>query len=111
MRFGGRAWGSARSQARWALAGLVALSGCATIGRPFLPERIAEIQRGRTTKADLLLMFGTPYRRGVDDGDSTWTYLHYKVKMFGEHVRSRDLYVRFDDAGKVTSFSYNSNME
>jgi len=56
-------------------------------------------------------MFGTPYRRGVDDGDSTWTYLHYKVKMFGEHVRSRDLYVRFDDAGKVTSFSYNSNME
>ena len=40
-------------------------------------------------------MFGLPYRRGIEDGDSTWTYLHYKVRLFGEHMRTRDLYRPF----------------
>jgi outer membrane protein assembly factor BamE (lipoprotein component of BamABCDE complex) len=98
-------------RARWTLVAIAALSGCATVGRPFLPENVQQIQNGRTTKGDLVLMFGDPYRRGLDDGDSTWTYLHYKIRMFGEHVRSRDLYIRFDDAGRVKSYSYSSNVK
>lgn len=84
--------------------------GCATIGHPFSADKVQEIKIGETTKTGLLGMFGLPYRRGVEDGDSTWTYLHYKLRLFGEHLRTRDLYVRFDATGKVKSFSFNSNL-
>lgn len=86
-------------------------AGCATIGHSFSAGRVREIEIGRTSKSELLGLFGLPYRRGVEDGDSTWTYLHYKVRMFGEHLRTQDLYVRFDEKDRVKSFSYNSNME
>jgi hypothetical protein len=93
-----------------ALLGLGSLS-CATIGHRFPPEKVREIEINRTTKTELLGMFGLPYRRGIEDSDSTWTYLHYKIRLLGEHLRTRDLYVRFDESGTVRSFTYNSNME
>jgi hypothetical protein len=92
------------------LASLIASLGCATIGHRFAPEKVQSIKIGETTKSDLLGMFGLPYRRGIEDGDSTWTYLHYRFNLFGEHLRSRDLYVRFSSNGAVASFTYNSNM-
>ncbi len=92
------------------LAGVVFL-GCATIGRDFAYRRVAEIQVDQTTKGEILGRFGLPYRRGIEDGDSTWTYVHYKVRLFGEKLRTRDLYVRFDRNDIVRSFTYNSNMD
>ena len=89
---------------------LLVLTGCATVGQTFSPDNVDRIDRGKTTKNDLYRMFGNPYRRGVEDGDSTWTYLHYKFRLFGDHLKTRDLYVVFDDAGRVKSFTYNSNM-
>lgn len=86
-------------------------SGCATIGREFPPEQVSNITIGRTTKAELLGLFGLPYRRGVDSGDSTWTYVHYKVRMFGEHLKTRDLVVTFDGSGHVKTYTYNSNLD
>jgi len=85
--------------------------GCATVGHSFPPEEVQQIQLGQTTKGELLGMFGLPYRRGVEDGDSTWTYLHYKYRLFGEHLKTRDLYIRLDESGRVRSYSYNSNMD
>jgi hypothetical protein len=86
-------------------------AGCATIGQQFPPEQVQNIRLGQTSKSELLGLFGLPYRRGVEDGDSTWTYVHYKVRVFGEHLRTRDLYLRFSPDGRVKSFSYNSNMD
>ena len=93
------------------LAGALGLGGCATIGRPFPPEQVRQVKLGETTKTQLLGYFGLPYRRGIEDGDSTWTYVHYKYRLFGERLRTRDLYLRFDPEGRVRSFTYNSNME
>jgi outer membrane protein assembly factor BamE (lipoprotein component of BamABCDE complex) len=113
----GRNSGPERAPARIGrLAPLVGLlgtlaGGCATVGHSFPPGKVEEIEIGRTSKSQLLGLFGLPYRRGVEDGDSTWTYVHYKFRLFGEHMRTRDLYVRFDPSGRVKSFSYNSNME
>jgi hypothetical protein len=87
------------------------LASCATIGRPFPPEQVQQVKIGETTKTQLLGYFGFPYRRGIEDGDSTWTYVHYKYRLFGEKLRTRDLYLRFDDQGRVSSYTYNSNME
>ena len=107
---------SAPSRSRAGVLALVALpvvlaTGCATIGHPFPPERVANVRIGETTKSQLLGDFGLPYRRGIEDGDSTWTYVHYKYRLFGERFRTRDLYLRFDANGRVRSYTYNSNME
>jgi outer membrane protein assembly factor BamE (lipoprotein component of BamABCDE complex) len=84
---------------------------CATIGHRFPPENVARIKIGETTKTQLLGDFGLPYRRGIEDGDSTWTYVYYKVRLFGENLRTRDLYLRFDPDGRVRSYTYNSNLD
>jgi outer membrane protein assembly factor BamE (lipoprotein component of BamABCDE complex) len=84
---------------------------CATIGNRFPPENVARVKIGETTKAQLLGDFGLPYRRGIEDGDSTWTYVYYKVRLFGENLRTRDLYLRFDPDGRVKSYTYNSNLD
>jgi hypothetical protein len=86
---------------------IVGLSGCATVGRDFASGRVHEIVLGQTTKADLVEMFGRPYRRGIEDADSTWTYLHYKLRLIGS-TRTRDLYIRFEDE-LVRSFTYNAD--
>jgi hypothetical protein len=83
--------------------------GCATVGRSFPAERVQSIVIGETTKSDLLGRFGRPYRRGIEDGDSTWTYLHYKFRVFGTRSDTRDLYVRFQ-GDKVRSYTYNADV-
>jgi hypothetical protein len=86
-----------------AISGIV---GCATVGREFPTERVIEIRIDQTTKADLLAHFGRPYRRGIEDGDSTWTYVWYKLRLLGGQTQARDLYIRFADE-KVSSYTYN----
>ncbi len=88
---------------------LLSLSGCATVGRDFPAQRITEIRIGETTKSDLLAQYGRPYRRGVEDGDSTWTYVHYKLRLVFGKTSTRDLYIRFD-GNRVRSFTYNADV-
>lgn len=101
-----------RWRSRSALVPLVLVplvAGCATVGRPFPSENVRKIELGDTTKSDLLLLFGRPYRRGIEDGDSTWTYVHYKVRLIGGTTNTRDLYIRFDGE-TVRSYTYNADV-
>lgn len=84
------------------------LSGCMTMGRPFPADRVAALHVGTTTRDDVHAAFGEPYRTGVEDGDPTWTYLLYRFSAFNGE-KTRDLYVRFDAAGKVKSYAFNTN--
>jgi len=81
---------------------------CATVGRDFPTEEVAKIQIGKTTKADINRMFGPPWRTGIEDGDRTWTYGYYRYRLFGGSV-TRDLVVRFDERGRVISYSFNTS--
>ena len=45
-------------------------------------------------------------RTGIDDGRPTWTYGYYRYALLGE-ARTRDLVVRFDDSGRVASYTFN----
>lgn len=83
--------------------------GCATVGRDFPSQSVVDIRNGKTTKSELLARFGRPYRRGIEDGDSTWTYVHYKIRLIGGQSHTRDLYVRFD-GDVVRSYTYNSDV-
>lgn len=86
------------------------LSGCMTLGRSFDVAKVKAIEIGKTTEADLKALFGEPYRTGIDDGDETATWMHYRLSLFGDQ-RTRDLYVRFQRDGKVKTYSFNSNVQ
>ena len=86
---------------------LLLLSGCVTIGHDFPVEPVPEIQIGTTTRDDVRQMFGEPWRVGIEDGRRTWTYALYRYSAFSP-AQTRDLLVRFDAGGVVSSYSFNS---
>ena len=81
--------------------------GCVTIGREFPVDPVQQVQIGTTTRADVQRLFGEPWRIGIEDGSRTWTYALYRYSAFGPE-QTRDLVVRFDGAGVVRSYSFNS---
>lgn len=83
-------------------------AGCATVGRPFPVAPVERIEIGATSRAQIRTMFGEPWRTGIEDGQPTWTYGHYRYSAFGE-TRTRDLLLRFDADGKVASYTFNSS--
>ena len=86
------------------------LAACGmTVGRPFPVEPVAGIEQGQTTRGEILDLFGTPWRTGVEDGQKVWTYAHYKYGLGGQSL-ARDLVVRFDDQGVVASYAFSSTV-
>jgi outer membrane protein assembly factor BamE (lipoprotein component of BamABCDE complex) len=83
------------------------LAACLTVGRPFRTDMIGQLQIGKTTRDEVHRMFGEPWRTGVEDGRNTWTYGHYKYKLFGV-TETQDLVVRFDPKGVVASYTFNA---
>ncbi len=90
---------------------LLSLAGCATVGREFPVGPVATIKIGETTLEEIQQMFGQPWRIGIEDGQKTWTYGHYRYATFGPD-QTRDLVVRFDQQGeRVASYSFSSTYE
>jgi SmpA / OmlA family len=89
------------------LLSLVIFNGCATIGRDFAVTEVPKIQLGKTTQAEIMSMFGSPWRTGMEDGRQTWTYGKYHYSLFSE-ASAQDLVVRFDGKGFVSSYTYNT---
>jgi len=89
------------------LAAALCAGGCASVGRDFPAERVPDIEIGATTRTQIRQMFGDPWRTGVEDGEVKWTYGRYRASLFGGGS-AQDLAVRFDDAGVVTSYSFNT---
>ncbi len=87
---------------------LLATAGCVSIGRTFPSDGIKTIALGKTTQAQIETAYGKPYRTGIEDGDTTWTYVDDHVGVFST-PRTRDLFVRFNADGTVKSYAYNTN--
>jgi hypothetical protein len=86
----------------------LAPAGCLTVGEAFPVAPVSRIEIGSTTKSEIHGTFGTPWRTGLEDGQETWTYGHYRYALLGT-TRTRDLVVRFDDRDVVVSYSFNSS--
>ena len=82
-------------------------TGCLSVGHEFPVEPVRKIEIGTTTREDVRGMFGEPWRTGIEDGERTWTYGCYRYSLFAE-AATRDLVVRFDARGVVTSYTFNS---
>ncbi len=90
-----------------ALAILILLCSCASVGRKFPVAPVSDIVIGKTTDAQIREMFGEPWRVGVEDGRRTWTYGEYRYRLIGE-PSTTDLVVRFDEKNLVVSYSFST---
>ncbi len=89
----------------------LALASCAKVGREFPDPEPQALRIGATTQAEVRVIFGEPWRTGIEDGDPTWTYGRYEYRLFGE-TTTKDLVIRFDERGVVRGYSFNrSNPE
>jgi hypothetical protein len=84
------------------------VGGCVSVGKKFPVEQVPNIEIGVHSKADIQKLFGPPWRTGLEDGQTTWTYGDYKRSVTGEE-HNRDLVVRFNDDGIVSSYSFSSD--
>jgi hypothetical protein len=97
-----------RSGKKFLVGGLILLlAGCASAGRNFNVSGVHQISIGQTAKSDVMVLFGAPWRTGIEDGRETWTYGHYKYSLFSD-AKTRDLVLRFDASGRVASYTFNS---
>ncbi|MBW2452524.1 MAG: outer membrane protein assembly factor BamE [Deltaproteobacteria bacterium] len=88
---------------------MLLLVGCMTVGQSFPVENVSKIEPGQTNRADVLRLFGTPWRTGLEDGRMIWTYAHYKYDLSGQTL-ARDLVLRFNDDGFVATYSFSSTV-
>jgi hypothetical protein len=89
------------------LAVMLVAAGCANMGRDFADNRVPDIQIGVTTQDDLRDMFGSPWRVGIEDGKTTWTYGKYQYRLIGES-RTKDLVIHFNNDNIVSSYVFNT---
>jgi hypothetical protein len=101
--------GRDRLQALTAAALLLGATGCFTVGRDFPARDVPRIAIGETTREEIRQRFGAPWRTGLEDGQQTWTYAHYRYALLGE-ARTRDLVLRFDERGVVASYAFSSSL-
>jgi len=86
------------------------LSACVSLGRQFDTGAVKGIVEGRTTQSEIETTFGSPFRTGLDSGDTTWTYINYSFGLFSRQ-KAVDLVVRFNADGTVKSYTFNSTEE
>lgn len=94
---------------------LLFLAACTTVqfGRDFDPQQFeAQVQRGSTTREAVRAWLGAPAARGIavnDDGKrfEEWTYYYGRGNLSHmQGARLKILQVRFDPAGRVSSYSW-----
>ena len=88
---------------------MISLNGCSsmTLGTDFPVDQVSSIEIGVTNRAEIRERFGAPWRTGIEDGMSTWTFGYYSYDFSGKGL-GRDLMIKFNQAGIVRSYSFNT---
>ena len=83
------------------------LTACGTTGKDFSAGFVKNIEKGKTTKQELIQEIGERNRKGMTDGDEWWIY-EYNTYKLGKSF-SKDLSIRFDNSGVVKTYNFSSN--
>lgn len=86
---------------------ILLFSGCASIGQEFPVQDVARIEIGTTTQKQIIEMFGSPWRTGLESGQKTWTYGTYSYGVLQEK-QATDLVIRFDKNNVVASYTFST---
>lgn len=89
------------------LVGVVLTSSCVTNGREF-PSRFDWIQKNKSRHEDVKLVLGDPQFVGTSDNIPSWTYGHYKYRLFGPSY-TKELKVYWNADRTVQSYSFSSS--
>lgn len=90
------------------IASLVPLAGgCASSGKRFDASKVPMIVAGKTTKAEILTLFGEPknyFNRNASGKGETWKYVYVWAGPLG--AGGRGLTIKFDKDDVVKSHSF-----
>ncbi len=90
----------------WMLCGVLVaglfLQGCGTTGKNFDESAADKIVVGSTTRTDVLVMLGKPFKKGIQNDKEVWIYEYNKYQALGDDT-SKDIFITFDDQGVVES--------
>ena len=84
---------------------ILALGGCGTVGKNFNGSKIKNIANGITTQAEIKIMFGKPFKTGIQNDQPIWVYEHNRYHLINDNA-SKDLIVIFGPNGVVQSHQY-----
>jgi hypothetical protein len=80
----------------------------------FDERKVAALQTGKTTKEDVVQMFGTPVGRAIFPAvrnvtDEKYLYFYFQVARFDGARKAKGLEIMFDGAGKVRDYKFGSD--
>ena len=81
------------------------LGGCGTAGKNFYASKINSITNGVTTQAEIKIMFGKPFKTGIQNGQPVWIYEHSRYNLINSGL-SKDLIIVFGPHGVVQSHQF-----
>tara|TARA_Y100001936_G_scaffold158087_1_gene154427 strand:+ start:989 stop:1327 length:339 start_codon:yes stop_codon:yes gene_type:complete len=82
--------------------------GCGSVGKNFNETLYTKIVKGTTTKKEIETMFGSPFKRGIQNGYPVWTYEYNYVNSFGTDI-IKDMIIVFENNGVVKSHQLMTN--
>lgn len=89
---------------------VVAVAGCASNGTKIDPAAVSKIVIGKTTKTEMLQVFGPPLSQGYgSEGKSTMVWFYVHVGPFGTGMIQQNLSVLFDQQDRVERFNLVDN--
>lgn len=101
-----------------ALLVIVATSGCARrlVGSPINEDEIPKLAIGKTTKTEVLRVFGAPYRIEARGDQEILTYVHgtefaWTIIVYSENRQTVDLLTIFlDPNGTVSNYAFSKGV-
>lgn len=90
------------------IASLLCACATASVGRPIDQNAVNQIEQGKTTKAQVLALIGSPDRiTEVGDGSSHWMYLYARsaMRLGGHDSQSQVVMIMFDKDSIVNNIT------
>ena len=87
---------------------LLFLASCGTVGENFNSSQVKSIQNNVTNQTEILDKFGLPFKEGVENGQTMWTYQFDKWNILGP-AESKDLVILFDEKNIVRAYRYTTS--
>lgn len=84
--------------------------GCGSVGKNFSSEKVQNIQNNVTTQSEVLDWFGVPFKEGIENTHTMWTYQFDKYNVFTE-AKSKDLVILFDENNIVKAYRFTSSID
>ena len=85
------------------------LAACyGTVGNNFDSSQIKSIQSNVTSQEEIFERFGAPFKKGVENDQTMWTYQFDKWNTVGP-AQSKDLVILFDNKNIVKAYRYTTS--